>query len=442
MLETNYLLQSREEAQSMVQKIRQLIESGEKSNIDLALQLMQGGGVPPSLLTYVAVVAIFFDDSLQTKQFANQLWQNWASAEAQAVVGDLQSSFYRPFNEKDMRIQLQMMQNYQVFEINDLANLTFKMSGLGASFCLANQTRPILGILNELVEDNSLDLSNFQLEYLPNEICELTELTRLDLRHNLFTHLPEEIGKLGKLNHLHLKGTPLAKTEELRLKKILPKVVANQKFDQGQAFYSAGKYKQAVNAFEEATNILPDFALAWNWKGYCHKFLNNHTISRVCLERSIELDANDVFAWANLVEVLCALGEYQLTLEICDKKLQIFSHLSQKTNQDKVSLANLWFFKGLAHFWRAEYDQAHQANDQSIAINNFAGAWYNKACSYSKQHNKSDMLFCLEKAILMNRRNTKLLKEDKDRDFEAYYDDPDFIALKGKLINKNRGDRQ
>jgi tetratricopeptide (TPR) repeat protein len=298
---------------------------------------------------------------------------------------------------------------------------------------LANETRPILTILRELVEDNSLDLSNFQLEYLPNEICELTELTRLDLSHNLFTQLPEEIGKLQKLNHLHIQGTPLAKAEELRLKKILPQVVANQKFDQGQAFYSTGKYKQAVNAFAEATNILPDFALAWNWKGYCHKFLNNHTISRVCLEKSIELDANDAFAWANLAEVLCALGEYQLALEICHKTLQNLPHLTQKTLQDE---ANLWFFKGLVHFWRAEYDQAHQANDQTIALNNYAGAWYNKACSYSKQHNKSDMLLCLEKAILLDRRNTKLLKEDKDRDFEAYYEDPDFIALKGKFIKK------
>jgi tetratricopeptide (TPR) repeat protein len=429
MSKSDYLLEATEEAQLMSQKIRHLIESGEKSNVDLALQLLEAGGVPPTLLTYMAVLAIFYPKSVQIRCLAKDLWENSASPEALLRVGDLRSSFYRPSTEKDMRIQLLVMKSYEVFDINDLANLTFQLTGLGAGFCLSHQTRPTLAILNDLIKENSLDLSNFQLDYLPNEVCELTELTYLNVSHNRFTQLPQNIGNLQQLKYLHFQNTPIDKAEKQRLKKVLPRVVAQEKFDQGKKFYNSKQYPQALNAFGEATNLSPNFASAWNWKGYCHKFLNNHTLSRVCFEKSIELDAYDGFAWANLAESVCTLGDYELALTICHQALQKFKHLHQKTSQNE---ANLWFIKGLAHFWRAEYDQSIQANDACIALNNYAGAWYNKACSYSKQKNKAQMLRTLEKTLSSDHKYRKLVSVDKDRDFEDYYLDPDFRALKEK----------
>lgn len=47
-----------------------------------------------------------------------------------------------------------------------------------------------------------LNLSNNQLNKLPDEFADLTQLLRLDISHNLFLSLPKVVFKLPKLRQL------------------------------------------------------------------------------------------------------------------------------------------------------------------------------------------------------------------------------------------------
>lgn len=47
-----------------------------------------------------------------------------------------------------------------------------------------------------------LNLSNNQLNKLPDELADLTQLLRLDISHNLFLSLPKVVFKMPKLRQL------------------------------------------------------------------------------------------------------------------------------------------------------------------------------------------------------------------------------------------------
>lgn len=47
-----------------------------------------------------------------------------------------------------------------------------------------------------------LNLSNNQINKLPDELADLTQLLRLDISHNLFLSLPKVVFKMTKLRQL------------------------------------------------------------------------------------------------------------------------------------------------------------------------------------------------------------------------------------------------
>lgn len=49
---------------------------------------------------------------------------------------------------------------------------------------------------------SDLNLSNNQINKLPDELADLTQLLRLDISHNLFLSLPKVVFKMPKLRQL------------------------------------------------------------------------------------------------------------------------------------------------------------------------------------------------------------------------------------------------
>jgi tetratricopeptide (TPR) repeat protein len=389
---------------------------------------MKGGGVPAQFFTHLALIYIWHDEvSLQNE--ALLILEKFADGKLYNYVCEFGNMSYQKFADKPVTEILNTLSTNLDLDVNDLGNFTFYLTGLGAVFCLENKTAAPQKILRKLLINNKLSLNDFGLQELPPEIGELQELESLDISYNHFTTLPPTIAKLKNLKFLSYNNTPLSKSTKDKLPHWLPKVFAQKRYDAGLRAYYDQKYETAIKHFDKALRISPDFASAWNWKGYCLKFLNNYPLSRVCFEESIKYDDGDAFAWANLVEALCNLKEYEQTLAICEQALQLLPQMHKKTFLDE---SNIWFIKGLAHFWRKEYTEAQIANDHSISFNNYAGAWYNKACAYSKQNDKPEMLRCLETAIKMDIEYLEMSEKDEDLDFNDFYEDKDFIALKDK----------
>nr|WP_081098069.1 leucine-rich repeat domain-containing protein [Leptospira borgpetersenii] len=73
----------------------------------------------------------------------------------------------------------------------------------------------------------ALNLSGNQLTTLPKEIGKLQSLRELNLSHNQLTTLPKEIGELQNLRKLYLDDIPALRSQEEKIRKLLPEVYLN-----------------------------------------------------------------------------------------------------------------------------------------------------------------------------------------------------------------------
>lgn len=84
--------------------------------------------------------------------------------------------------------------------------------------------------------------------------------------------------------------------------------------------------------------------------------------------------------------------------------------------------------KGYALFKLEKYKEAIIYFDKLKKINpEYHSLWFNIACTYSLMKNKEEMLKNLKKAIELDKKYKELAPKDKD--FQEYWNDPDFIKL-------------
>jgi Leucine-rich repeat (LRR) protein len=97
-----------------------------------------------------------------------------------------------------------------------LQNLTT----LDISFITTFNSFPIQ--ISQLKNLKELNLGSSELSVLPDIVYELTNLITLDLSDNQLAKLPTQISKLKNLKHLSLLRNPITKTEQEKIRKLLP----------------------------------------------------------------------------------------------------------------------------------------------------------------------------------------------------------------------------
>ena len=85
-----------------------------------------------------------------------------------------------------------------------------------------NNLKTLPAEINILKDLEYLGLSYCHFESLPLYIEKLTKLSYLDLTGNKLKSFPDDIGDLKKLKRLNLKENPIPKTEQEKIKKLLP----------------------------------------------------------------------------------------------------------------------------------------------------------------------------------------------------------------------------
>src|SRR5690606_13711296 len=76
----------------------------------------------------------------------------------------------------------------------------------------------------------SLNLSQNQLLFVPDELCQFENLTSLDISNNQLASLPREIQNLAKLKDLRIDGNPLEIPPEILEKYNEPQAILNYYF--------------------------------------------------------------------------------------------------------------------------------------------------------------------------------------------------------------------
>jgi tetratricopeptide (TPR) repeat protein len=375
MNQENYLQDNSEEATVLREKIKNLLLSFEPANIDLAYQLIKGGGMhrdfvpilwalsvskhsrqrerhkitkfmkqalPPDLLrVYEKSVLKFIDTYL----YHYELWEDWAD-DCLETIGDLPEL---------ADIQADLALGFMIF------------MQIGGRYALKHRILPTHIILQTLwdKENNSLSLENFRLQTLPAELANFPALEELNLQGNKLQTVPENLDNIP-LDHILIDDNLPASAMQ-GLERAYPNAMGGYYKGKGAQLAQRSQSLQRANNRTEAKNL-----------------------------------------GVQAIQFL--------------EKVPRLLH-------DSI----YWFNVGLASVNAGLYEKSIEANQYAIDQNPQYGSgvsFYNIACAYANLSNKEKMM---EYLTLANQHSSYMdwFRESKeDNDFTSFWADEDFMSLK------------
>ena len=442
-----YLLKNTPETPQMLQSINDLLQSDNDTNVLLAFQLIKTGGCPMPLLSSILAFAMWHE-SRKIRLKAQTIFKNNAS---QAFQNDIQTNCgidfkeYFPQTQESVINWIEKIVKSTHINKNNYVNTTFQLTELALNYCIKHKTKPVKELLKPFLEDDTLDLDARFLTEIPKEIGELTSLKSLYLRYNDIKKIPRELAKLTHLENFLIDENTLYSSELTFLYETFPRVFEQQYVEAILEHIEMQNFQSARKVATKLQKIIPnhcvmDFLEASKFKNKKGSKYNHQAL--FYYERCLKGEFNhntwnfNATTWKDIAHDLCNLRASDLALQAVEKGLETIKNLGIYTSSHTLNdEANLYFYEGLAHFWAKDYQKSIFSNEKSLSLNNYAGSWFNKACSYSKMNIKDKMLYNLEECFKLSAWHyVPMASVDDDKDFEDYKKDADFI----KLLEKYR----
>lgn len=181
-----------------------------------------------------------------------------------------------------------------------------------------------------------------------------------------------------------------------RALEILPQY-ADARNNKGIALLLENKCDEAVQAYDGAIEIDPQFSQAWNNKGFALYLQGNYEEALQAYDQAVDIDPQFAKAWNNK-------GFALADQDRCDEAVQAYDRAIQINPQ----YADAWNNKGNALLLQGKCDEAIQAYDRAIEINpQFAQAWNNKGLALYLQGKYDESLQAYDHAIDINPQFTK-----------------------------------
>jgi tetratricopeptide (TPR) repeat protein len=128
--------------------------------------------------------------------------------------------------------------------------------------------------------------------------------------------------------------------------------------DIGNSFYGFGRYNDALRYYDKILELDTRYPWVWYGKGLCLHELQKYSEAIECFNKALELREEYPDAWGSKGNVFFKLKNYKEAIECYNKALEI--------NEND---ANMWFNKGLALYELGEYGGALKCYDRTIEIN-------------------------------------------------------------------------
>lgn len=105
----------------------------------------------------------------------------------------------------------------------------------------------------------------------------------------------------------------------------------------GTHYFGQQDWQKAINAYEVAVQINPDFSQPYNQLGYSYRFLGNYDEAEKVFKKYIEIIPNDPNPYDSYAELLMKTGRYKESIENYKKALEVnpkfvASHVGIATN--------------------------------------------------------------------------------------------------------------
>jgi tetratricopeptide (TPR) repeat protein len=159
--------------------------------------------------------------------------------------------------------------------------------------------------------------------------------------------------------------------------------------NRGFAYDNLGNHKQAIEDFNRAIEIKPDFELAYNNKGNAYQGLGNSRQAIEDFNRAIEIKPGYADAYYNRGIAYKGLGNYKQAIEDYGRAIEI-----------KPDFAEAYNNRGAAYNSLENYRQSIEDFNRVIKINpDYAAAYNNRGNAYKGLGNYKQAIRDLNRAI-------------------------------------------
>jgi tetratricopeptide (TPR) repeat protein len=180
-------------------------------------------------------------------------------------------------------------------------------------------------------------------------------------------------------------------------------------FNKGVVLAKLGREEDAADAFTRALRIDPDDSDAWANKGGILVHLGRYEDALKAYKEAIRLDPNYSYAWSGISAALMDLGRHEEALDASNEALRLDPNNEEAWTNKGYSLRNL-----------GRYDEALEAYEQALQFE--ANSSPDRAAPTNEPVGKEDVVAEIEKSKREQERYeefSKLLDEEKQRRHRA-----------------------
>ncbi len=184
-----------------------------------------------------------------------------------------------------------------------------------------------------------------------------------------------------------------------------------------------GRYSEAVDSYDKAISLKPDYADAWYNRGNALSNLGQHTEATTSYDKAIAINPDFNGAWINRGCAFDALRRYEEAVNSYDRAIAIdpydFRALSNRgvallelrryeeaaDSFDKAIVINpnsaiVWYFCGVALNYLRQHEKAVDSYDKAVAIkSDYAEAWNNRGATLRQLGQYSESIASFDKAV-------------------------------------------
>jgi tetratricopeptide (TPR) repeat protein len=212
-----------------------------------------------------------------------------------------------------------------------------------------------------------------------NQISNSMTWKEMQILEEIPSKLKEKENETGKKANEIRAGNVQLSREELLIKKAII---------EGNRYVNIGKYEEAIESYDQALDMDPNYAIPWYNKGSVLDYLGKPEEAIESFDQALDIDPNYADAWNNKGIALGELGNYEEAIESFDQALDIDPNYS-----------NAWYNKGNALCDVARYEEAIECYDQALDIDpNYAKAWNNKGNALYNLGRYEEATLCQNKA--------------------------------------------
>ncbi|MBA7597449.1 Cell division coordinator CpoB [subsurface metagenome] len=135
---------------------------------------------------------------------------------------------------------------------------------------------------------------------------------------------------------------------------------AEEWINKGLDLFELKRYREAIECYDKALEINPDYDAAWYDKGLVLFRLKRYREAIECYDKALEINPDNDLAWYRKGLALFELKWYREAIECYDKALEITT--------PGLFTSAAWYRKGLALFGLKRYREAIECYDKALEI--------------------------------------------------------------------------